>query len=191
MSETGCAESICSLSGIWACWFLCECVFVCVCVYVRTVPVCVCCIYNMCTPLADVQKLLKDDNFPLITLMPYSAAILSVISPLLGRTTHIGHMLADCQANRHALITENASYKEMKKEIKWAWGIREEWEEQENCLHFVIWTNFIEFSHDGAQHLSLCLTVFWQQNQADKHGWQIVPSETFETIGVGDELQEN
>lgn len=72
----------------------------------------------MRTPLADVQKLLKADNFPLITLMRYSAAVLSVISPLLGRTTHTLHMFADCQLLRHALITENASYKEMRMEMK-------------------------------------------------------------------------
>lgn len=63
----------------------------------------------MRAPLADVQKLLKGDNFPLITLIRYSAAVLSVISPLLGRTTHTLHMLADCQAGRRALITEKAS----------------------------------------------------------------------------------
>lgn len=73
------------------------------------VRVSVCCINNMCAPLADVQKLLKGDNFPLITLMRYSAAVLSVISPLLGRTTHTLHMIADCQAGRRALITEKAS----------------------------------------------------------------------------------
>lgn len=76
----------------------------CVCVRVS-----VCCINNMRAPLADVQKLLKGDNFPLITLMRYSAAVLSVISPLLGRTTHTLHMLADCQAGRRALITKKAS----------------------------------------------------------------------------------
>ena len=70
----------------------------------------------MRAPLADVQKLLKGDNFPLITLMRYSAAVLSVISPLLGRTTHTLHMLADCQAGRRTLITEKASYEEMKRE---------------------------------------------------------------------------
>lgn len=75
----------------------------------------------MRTPLADVQKLLKGDNFPLITLMRYSAAILSVISPLLGRTTHTLHMFADCQAHRHALIIEDASYEEMKREMR-RWG---------------------------------------------------------------------
>lgn len=87
---------------------------VCECVYSMSV----CCIHNMRAPLADVQKLLKGDNFPLITLMRYSAAVLSVISPSLGRTTHTLHMLADCQAHRHALITENASYEEMKREMR-------------------------------------------------------------------------
>jgi len=71
----------------------------------------------MHAPLADVQMLLKTDNFPLITLMYYSAAILSVISPLLGRTTHTLHMLADYQAYRQTVITENASYEEMKREL--------------------------------------------------------------------------
>ncbi len=136
------------------------------CVYSMSVCVRVCCIYNMCAPLADVQKLLKGDNFPLITLMRYSAAVLSVISPSLGRTTHTLHMLADCQANRHALITENASYEEMKRQMRRR-GFGGEWEEQENCLHFVICAYFIEFSHDGARHSSVCLIVF----RAAKPGW--------------------
>lgn len=102
MSETGCTESICSLSGIWAC---CSCVYVCVCVLY---------LQYACTP-CRCPKLLKGDNFPLITLMRYSAAVLSVISTLLGRTTHTLHMLADCQKHSHTLITENASYEEMKK----------------------------------------------------------------------------
>lgn len=85
------------------------CVFMCVSARVVS-TICV-------HPLADVQKLLKGDNFPLITLMRYSAAVLSVISPLLGRTTHTLHMLADCQPHRHLLITEEASYEEMKREM--------------------------------------------------------------------------
>lgn len=77
-----------------------------------------CAVSKICVhPRADVQKLLKGVNFPLITLMRYSAAVLSVISPSLGRTTHTLHMLTDCQTNRHALITENASYEEMKREM--------------------------------------------------------------------------
>lgn len=124
MSETDCAESICSLTGIRACHFLC----LCVCVYNLVCAVSTICVH----PLADVQKLLKGDNFPLITLMRYSAAILSVISPLLGRTTHTLHMLTDCQACRHVLITEKASYEEMKRKMsrvgvgRWGGGGREE-----------------------------------------------------------------
>ena len=153
VSGTGSAESICSLSGIWACWFIC-------------VSVCVLCLYNMRASLADVQKLLKGDNFPLITLMRYSAAVLSVISPKLGRTTHTLHMLADCQALRRALITKIASYEEMKREMRRR-GCGVEWEEHGNCLHFVICAYFIEFSHDSARHSSLCLIVF----RVEKPGW--------------------
>ncbi|KAM7372971.1 hypothetical protein PAMP_007859 [Pampus punctatissimus] len=94
------------------------------------------CIGSSCQPITeehrrDVQKLLKGDNFPLITLMRYSAAALSVISPLLGRTKHTPHMLADCQAHRDTLITENASYKEMKREMRRQGGDRHLLEEPE------------------------------------------------------------
>lgn len=83
-------------------------VYLCVCVYIYN---------NIHAPFADVQNLLKGDNFPLITLMDYSAAILSIIWLPLGRATHTLHMLAGCQANRLALITENVSYEEMKREM--------------------------------------------------------------------------
>jgi len=41
---------------------------------------------------------------------------------------------------------------------------------------------------DVPHSASLCSEL---QNQADKQGWQITQSETFETIGVWDELREN
>lgn len=89
---------------------------------------CICYMCDMRAPVADVQKLLKGDNFPLITLMRYSADIMSVISSLLGRTTHTLHMLTDCQAHRHALITKNESYQAMKREMRrrgWVRGSEE------------------------------------------------------------------
>lgn len=75
--------SICSLSGMWAC---CHCLLMswCVCVFS------LCFIYTVLALVADVQKLLKSHNFPLITLMCYSAAaVLSVPFPYLGRSTNI------------------------------------------------------------------------------------------------------
>lgn len=55
----------------------------------------------MRAPFADVQKLVKLYNFPMITLMRYSAAVLSVIFTLLGRTTHTLHVRNDCQTNSY------------------------------------------------------------------------------------------
>lgn len=161
VSETGCAKSICLLSGISASPFLYVCVYV-----------CVCCIYNMLAPLADAQKLLKGDNFPLITLMRYSAAVLSVISPLLGRTTHTLHMVADCQARRHTLIIENASYEEMKREIRrqGLGGERERRTRQLSPLcNLCIFYWILPWQHSTFFTVPHCEL----QNQADIQGWQI------------------
>lgn len=85
--------------------------------------------WNIGAATADARKLLKGDNFPLITLMCYSAAIMSVISSLLGRTTHTPSIcsLTARRTDMH-LSPRMRRYEAMKREMRrrgWVRGSEE------------------------------------------------------------------
>lgn len=134
MSEAGCAESICSPSGIRA----------------RPVPPCVrvCTVSTICSHALQMsERYLRAIIFPLITLMHYRARrpVCDFAAAWQDHTQTL-HMLADCREHRHTLITGNLSYEEMKGGMRRhgfeGLGGRPE-KEQGNCLHFVICACFM------------------------------------------------